>query len=104
MLNYAICEIGGKQYKFIPGQPIEVDFQGEEIAKNLDVPVLLLSDGDKIELGKPYLKKKLSLKILENTKAKKIRVSKFHAKANFRKTVGNRSKLTKMVLDLGKVA
>lgn len=97
MLNYAICEISGKQYKVIPGQALEVALQQE--AKDIEVNVLLLSEDSKLKIGSPYLKEKLTLKRIEDTKGPKIRVSKFHAKANYRRTTGYRSKLTKVVLD-----
>ncbi len=97
MLTYAICEISGKQYKVVPGKIFEVALQ-EEDKKDIEANVLLLSEGDKLEIGNPYLKQKLSLKKVENTKGEKIRVSKFHAKANFRRTTGYRSKITKVVL------
>lgn len=100
MLNYAICEISGKQYKVIPNQPLEVDLL--EDLKTLEVPVLLLLEDGKIKVGKPYLKEKLTLKLLENTKGEKIRVAKFHAKANYRKVTGSRPKRTKVILDVKK--
>lgn len=97
MLNYAIGEISGKQYKIIPGEVFEVDFLGEG-DKDIEVDVLILSEDNQLKIGYPYLKEKLALKRLEDIKGKKIRVSKFHAKANFRKTIGFRAKLTKVVL------
>lgn len=97
IINYAICEISGKQYKVIPGKVFEVDFLGED-GKDIEADVLLLSEDDELKIGTPYLKEKIALKYVENIKGDKIRVSKFHAKANFRKTIGFRSKLTKVVL------
>ena len=97
MLQYAICEIKGKQYKVIPNKAFEVDFF-EESGKDIETNVLLLSEDGKIKVGNPYLKEKLTLKRVENTKGKKIRVSKFHAKANYRKTIGARAKLTRVIL------
>lgn len=97
MLNYAICEISGKQYKVIPGKLFDISLQkssGNEIEAN----VLLLSEKDKLEIGNPYLKEKLKLTRVEDAKGPKIRVSKFHAKANYRRTIGYRSKITKVVL------
>lgn len=101
MLNYAVCEIGGKQYKVIPNFPLEIDYQGEKGA-DIEANVLLIADGGKVQIGKPYLKEKLTLKFVENIKGEKIRVSKFHAKANYRKTVGIRPKLTRVVLTVKK--
>lgn len=96
MSNYAICEISGKQYKVIPNQALEVDFQGEG-DKDIEANVLLLSENEKLKIGNPYLKEKLTLKYLGNIKGSKIKVRKFHAKANYRRTTGFRSKLTKVM-------
>lgn len=101
MLNYAICEISGKQYKVIPGETLEVSLQkGSD--KDIEVNVLLLLEDSKLKIGNPYLKEKLTLKRVEDGKLKKIRVSKFRAKANYRKTIGYRSKITKLVLPVKK--
>lgn len=97
MLNYAICEISGKQYKVTPGKVLAIDFQ-DQSKKDIAANVLLLSEDGKIRVGKPYLKEKITLKRIEDTKGKKIRVSKFHAKANYRRIKGYRSKITKIVL------
>lgn len=97
MLNYAICEISGKQYKVIPEKTLEIDFQ-DHSKKDIAANVLLLSEDGKIKVGKPYLKEKITLKRMQDSKGKKIRVSKFHAKANYRRVKGYRSKITKVVL------
>lgn len=97
MLNYAICEISGKQYKVTPGKVLAIDFQ-DQSKKDIAASVLLLSEDGKIRVGKLYLKEKITLKRIEDTKGKKIRVSKFHAKANYRRIKGYRSKITKIVL------
>lgn len=96
MFDYAICDISGKQYKVLPNKAFEVDFLGED-QKNVDAQVLLLSEGNKIKLGTPFLKEKLTLDVLGTERGDKIRVAKFHAKANYRRVKGFRSKLTKVV-------
>lgn len=101
MIKYAICEILGKQYKVIPDQTLEVSLQ-KETGQDIEANVLLLSKDDKLKIGNPYLKDKLTLKWVEDGKGKKIRVSKFHAKANYRRTTGYRSKITKVVLPVKK--
>lgn len=100
MLNYAICEISGKQYKVFPGKIFAVSLQKE--SDDIEANVLLLSDDGKLKIGTPYLKEKLTLKRIEDSKGVKIRVSKFHAKANYRKTIGYRSKITKIMLPVKK--
>ena len=100
MLDYAICEISGKQYKVIPNEPLEVDLL--DTKKDVEVAVLLLSDEGKTKIGTPYLKEKMLLKYLGEIKSDKIRVAKFHAKANYRKVTGHKSKLTKVVFSVKK--
>lgn len=102
MLNYLICEVSGKQYKVIPGKAFEVDFLGED-QKEIEAKVLVSSEDGKLKIGKPYLEETVKLICLEMTRAKKIRVAKFHAKANYRRATGHRAKLTKVILDVKKV-
>lgn len=99
MFDFAICEISGKQYKVIPNQVLEVDFIVEN-DKTIQVPVLLLSEAGKVRVGTPYLKEKLTLDSLGTIKAEKIRVAKFHAKANYRKVTGIRPKKTKVIFSV----
>lgn len=96
MFDYAICQISGKQYKIMPNKPLEVDYLGDQ-DKKIVAEVLLLAEGNKVKFGTPFLKEKLSLDILETTRGEKIRVAKFHAKANYRKVVGSRAKKSKVI-------
>jgi large subunit ribosomal protein L21 len=95
MLKYAVVEITGRQYLVEPGKELLVNNLGE--VKNLECErVLLLSDGEKLQFGDPYLKEKLSFDVLEQVKSKKIRVFKYHAKANTRKITGSRAVMSKI--------
>lgn len=102
MSDYAVCNISGKQYKVIPNVPFNVDLLEE--AGKIEPEVLLLSQKDKLSVGTPVLKEKITLDILENVSGKKVRVSKFHAKANYRRTTGIRPKYTKVVWTVKKEA
>lgn len=99
MLKYAICEIGGSQYKLIPGKPIGVMINCEP-NKTFQVPALVLVEDGKIKIGKPILSDKLTLKCLEVLKGEKIRVAKYHAKANYRRVKGYRANLAKVIWDV----
>lgn len=93
MLNYLIVEIKGKQYKITPNQKVAVDYLGE--LKKLECEtVLIKSEGEKLEVGAPYLKQKAVFEVLGDKKAAKIRVAKYHAKANTRKVKGFTKKLS----------
>lgn len=79
-----------------PGQALTINSrEGDIVAKGL-----LLSEDGKVKIGKPYLKETLTVKAVEQLKGRKIRVFKYHAKANYRRVRGYRSKLTQVVLEL----
>ena len=95
MAKIKILEIAGKQFKAVVGKPFEITLQQE----NPEAKVLMEIDGDKVSIGKPYLKDVAKLKVLEQMKGDKVRVAKFHAKANFRRVRGFRAQLSKVVLE-----
>ena len=96
-MNYAVVEIKGKQYKVLANKPFLVNLLDEEKSFDCD-KVLLVSDDKELKIGSPYLKDKLNFEVLGQEKGKKIRVAKFHAKANYRRVTGSRQKFTKIVL------
>ena len=98
MLNYLIAEIKGKQYKVLPGKQFAVDFLGEEVKSLECESVLLKSEDDKLELGAPFVSGKVVFDVVSVTKGKKIRVAKYHAKANTRKVTGSTKKYTVLML------
>ena len=54
---YALVEYKGKQYKAEKGAILQVDKLADEKGKMIDIDsVLLVSDGDKISIGAPYVK------------------------------------------------
>ncbi len=91
---YAIFESGGKQYKAIEGETIKID----KIDNKKSVTfgnVLMVSDGDNISYGSPYLASaKISADVVETAKGKKVLV--FHQKLrkNHRKLRGHRQQYT----------
>ena len=95
MSKFVICEISGKQYKAFPNTPFIVGNVGDE--KKIEAAALFSSDEGKIEIGKPFLKNKIILEVLESIKGDKIRVAKYSAKANYRKVTGSRQQLSKVV-------
>jgi ribosomal protein L21 len=94
-VKYTILEIAGKQIKAEPGKPFEITLQEDAP----EAAVLMTVDEDKVSIGKPYLKEKVTLKVLEQKKGVKIRVAKFHAKANYRKVRGFRPQISKVVME-----
>ncbi|MHC4687567.1 MAG: 50S ribosomal protein L21, partial [Planctomycetota bacterium] len=55
---YAVVESGGKQYKVQEGEILRVEKISGEVGSPVTFDkVLLFSDGDKVDIGKPVLKK-----------------------------------------------
>jgi len=94
-MKYTVVEIAGKQYRAEPGKAFEITLQEDKP----EAAVLMTVDDGKINIGKPYLKEKVTLKVLEQKKGEKIRVAKFHAKANYRRVRGFRPQISRVVLE-----
>ena len=77
---YAIIRTGGKQYQVSPGERLRVEKLDGSIGDSIEIEdVLLVADGDDIKVGQPVVAgAKVSAKIVEQDKAKKIVV--FHKK------------------------
>src|SRR5579884_2942905 len=95
MIKYAVVEIAGRQYLVEPGKEILVNSLGDVKSLECD-KVLLLADDKALNIGKPFLKDKLNFEVLEAVKGDKIRVAKYHAKANTRKVKGSRVLMSKI--------
>lgn len=96
MSDFAIIETGGKQYKITPNCTIDIE---KLDAKEGDIvsfdKVLLLSEGDNVQVGNPYLKDfKLEAKVTSQKKAPKIDVIRFKAKSRYRRKNGHRQNIT----------
>ena len=93
---YAIIETGNKQYKIKEGDVIEVELLDAKRSLTFD-KVLFLSDGEKVEVGTPFVKEaKVSAKILGTGKDKKVTSFKYKNKINYHRTIGHRQKFTKL--------
>ena len=95
---YAIIKTGGKQYRVSEGDVLSVEklpvAEGEEVV--FDQVLTVVADGD-IKIGKPVVEgAKVTAKVVEHGKGKKILVFKYKAKSNYRKRQGHRQPYTKV--------
>lgn len=98
-MDYAVIKTGGKQYRVAAGETIEIDRLPEGKELTFDEVLLLVSDG-KVKIGKPTVDgAKVKATLVEQTKGDKIRVSKFKAKARYRRTIGFRASLSKVKIE-----
>jgi len=92
MSKIAIIKTGGKQYKVAEGQTLKVEKLAVEEGKGIVFDeVLLVADGADVKVGMPTVSgAKVTGKVLEQGRDKKITVIKYKAKVRYRRKKGHR--------------
>lgn len=93
---FAIIETGGKQYKVAEGDIIRVELLDAEADSTIEIDKVLAIYNDKeLKIGTPYVDgAKVSCKVLEHGKAKKVLVFRYKPKKNERTKNGHRQPYT----------
>ncbi|RJQ55476.1 MAG: 50S ribosomal protein L21 [Nitrospiraceae bacterium] len=92
----AIIETGGKQYRVSEGDVLRIEKLEESGAVTFD-RVLMVSDGDNISVGKPFLPSaKVTAEVVGTGKGKKVLVFKMKPRKNHRKIRGHRQPYTEV--------
>lgn len=101
MSKWAIIKINGKQHKVGEGETVLVDSLISKGKQSITVnDVLLVANDENIQIGKPIVTgAKVTAKILEDLKDKKIKVVKFKSKSRYLRTRGHRQKKTKLLIE-----
>ncbi len=99
--KFAVIEISGAQLKVFEGKKYEIDYIEAQKGDKIEIDkVLLVSDDEKVHVGKPYLEKaKVSVTIDAQKKAEKIKGLIFKAKSRYRKHYGHRALLTRILVE-----
>ena len=96
---YAIIQTGAKQFKVKVGDIVEVEKLGLEAGAEVTFDQVLAVAGDdgKLNIGTPMVEgAKVSAKVLDNFRAKKIVVFKMKRRKGYRRTQGHRQNLTRV--------
>jgi len=94
---YAVVKTGGKQYRVAVGDKLKVEsIKAEEGDKVTLDQVLMIGDGDNIEVGTPTLNKSVEATVVSNGRGKKLRVVKFRRRQNSRTRTGHRQNYTEL--------
>ncbi|GAA5335093.1 MULTISPECIES: 50S ribosomal protein L21 [Thermus] len=95
---YAIVKTGGKQYRVEPGLKLRVEKLAAEPGSQVELPVLLLG-GEGIRVGTPFVEgAKVVAEVLAHGRGKKITISKFKAKVQYRRKKGHRQPYTEILI------
>lgn len=92
----AVIETGGKQYLVSPKDKVAIEKLAGSANDTITFDkVLLIADGDKVSVGKPYVNgAKVVAKVLDQAKADKLVVFKYRAKSRYRRKQGHRQQQT----------
>jgi large subunit ribosomal protein L21 len=91
----AVIKTGGKQYLVAEGDVVKIeklaDFDAEKSkGKIVFDEVLMIVDGDNVDLGTPTVKSKVEAELVEEGRDKKITVIKFKSKSRYFRKSGHR--------------
>lgn len=97
---YAIIKTGGKQYVVEEGKVISIEKLDVEEGAEVTFDEVLLVSGDDVKIGQPNVAgAKVTGKVLEQGKERKIRIFKYKAKSNYRRRQGHRQPFTKVKIE-----
>jgi large subunit ribosomal protein L21 len=93
---YAVIKTGGKQYQVAKGDTLKVERLHNELGENVVFDeVLLLVDGEKVQIGNPILpENKVKATVVAHSRGPKIRVFKFRRRKNSVRQRGHRQDFT----------
>ncbi len=100
---FAIIEIGGKQFKVEKGGQLTVEKIDAKEGDSFEIEkVLILSDGGKMTIGKPFVEgAQVKAKVVSQFKGEKALIFKFKAKKRYQRKRGHRQNLSKIeILDI----
>ena len=97
-MKYAIIESGGKQYRAVEGETIDVDLLHLEAGTKVKLDqVLLVANDGKYNVGTPTVSgAKVNAVVVDEIKGKKILVFKYKSDINYRIRRGHRQKYTRL--------
>ena len=94
---YAIVKAGGRQEKVSVGDVLDVDRLAADAGSTVQLPAVLLVDGDKVTSdAKALAKVKVTAEVVRDEKGPKIVIQKFKNKTGYRKRQGHRQQLTRL--------
>jgi len=98
---YAIVRTGGKQYQVACGDQVRVEKLEGNVGDSIDlVDVLMVSDGDDVKIGQPVLENaKVTAKIAEQGRGKKVIVFKRKRRKGYRLKKGHRQSYTALKIE-----
>ncbi len=98
---YAVIETGGKQYRVVPGDTLQVETLAGNAGAALEFDKVLAvgTDSGELLLGEAVAAAKVNASIVKQTRGDKMLVFKFKRKKQYKKTIGHRQNLTTIKIE-----
>ena len=94
---YAVVKTGGKQYKVAVGDRLKVEKLDSEAGASIDLgEVLMVADGDKLDVGTPTLETSVTATVLCHGRGDKIKVFKKKRRKGYKRLRGHRQELMRV--------
>ena len=95
---YAVIATGGKQYRVEEGDSLRVERLDAEEGAEIELDrVLLVGDGERIAIGKPFVESgKVAATVKGHGRHKKVKVVKFKRRKNYLRRHGHRQRFTEL--------
>ena len=94
---YAVVRAGGRQEKVQVGTIVVLDRQAASVGDKIDLPAVLLVDGDAVTTDAAKLAKvKVTAEVLGELRGPKIVIQKYKNKTGYKKRQGHRQELTRV--------
>lgn len=100
-MKYAIVESGGKQYRAVEGETIEVDLLPLEAGNTIELnQVLLVAQDGKVNIGKPTVDgATVKATVVAHVQARKVLVFKYKTRVRYRRKRGHRQHYTRLQIN-----
>lgn len=94
----AVIISGGKQYRVAPGQSLKLEKLPQQVGEQINFnQVLLLSDGDAIQAGAPFLTGASVIgEVVEHGRHKKVHIIKMRRRKHYMRRQGHRQDYTEV--------
>lgn len=92
---YAIVKIAGRQYRVTPDEEFKVARLQVEPGNAVSIEdVMMVADGDKIEIGTPHVPYRVNLEVVAHDRHPKVTSVTFKRRGGMRRTRGHRQPYT----------
>ncbi|HEX9626860.1 MAG TPA: 50S ribosomal protein L21 [Acidiferrobacterales bacterium] len=95
---YAVIETGGKQYKVMVGDVVQVEKLPAEAGASVSLDrVLMIADGDTVSVGNPVVAgASVQATVKAQGRGDKVRIFKHRRRKHYRKQAGHRQSYTEL--------